>query len=387
MTSPDRARVLVAGGGFAALEACLALRALAGARVDLMLVAPEPVFAYRPAATSEPFDVGPPLRYDLREIADDLGADYQESRLEAVASRKQFARTTSGARLRYDCLIVATGARPEIGVSGAMTFRDQRDVHLIRRLLDEVESGAARRVVFSLPSGCVWPLPIYELALLSAHHARERGAELDCTLVSAERAPLELLGSAASGAVSGLLAEGGVRFVGAVAASHVRRDGRLVLADGETIEADRVVAVPQLRGRRITGVPARPSGFVPVDALGRVEGLHDVYAAGDVTTFPIKQGGLATQQADLVAHLIAAGLGAPVREVRPAPVLQVQLLSGARTVCLRVELDWRGQPTSMVLERPRDHEVVKTGKVAGRYLVPYLETREPLTHDRLAPRA
>ena len=36
----------------------------------------------------------------------------------------------------------------------------------------------------------------------------------------------------------------------------------------------------------------------------------DVYAAGDATTFPLKQGGLATQQADAAAETIAAELGA-----------------------------------------------------------------------------
>ena len=39
--------------------------------------------------------------------------------------------------------------------------------------------------------------------------------------------------------------------------------------------------------------------------------LEAVYAAGDATDFPIKQGGLATQQADAVAERIAARAGAP----------------------------------------------------------------------------
>ena len=97
--SRSPAQILIAGGGFAGVEAALALRALAGDRVALAVLAPDPVFHYRPAATSEPFDVAPSRRYDLRAIARDLGAEYHKSRLEAVASRKHFVRTASGARL------------------------------------------------------------------------------------------------------------------------------------------------------------------------------------------------------------------------------------------------------------------------------------------------
>ena len=348
------------------------------------MLAPDPVFHYRPAATSEPFDVAPSRRYDLRAIARGLGAEYHKSRLEAVASRKHFVRTAAGARLRYDALIVATGARPVVGVPGAITFRDQRDIPLIRRLLRDVEAGTVRRTVFALPTGAVWPLPLYELALLSARHARERGLRLESTLVTPERAPLELFGTEASVVVRGLLEELGVRFVGGALASPVQRDGSVALTDGELIQADRVVAVPELRGRRFTGIPASRSGFVPVDASGRVEGLEDVYAAGDVTTFPIKQGGLAAQQADVVAQTIAAGLGVPVKQVRARWVLRARVLGGEPPVFVRTEFDWNGQPTSAALVRADDEDAAKAAKVFGRYLLPYLETLEPLSEERQA---
>jgi sulfide:quinone oxidoreductase len=382
--SASRAQILIAGGGFAAVEAALALRALAGHRVALAVLAPDPVFHYRPAATSEPFDVAPSRRYDLRAIARDLGAEYHKSRLEAVASRKHLIRTASGARLQYDALILATGARAVVGVPGAITFRDQRDIRLIRRLLDELDAGAVRSMAFALPTGAVWPLPLYELALLSAGHARERGLSIESTMVTPEPEPLALFGREASVVVGGLLEERAVRFVGGAVASHVERDGSLVLRDGETIRADRVVALPELRGRRFTGVPASRSGFVPVDTSGRVEGLEDVYAAGDLTTSPIKQGGIAAQQADVVVQTIAAGLGIPVKEVRAPHVLHARMLGGESTVFLRTEFDWSGQPTRATLVRDDDEHAARAAKVLGRYLLPYLETLEPLSDDRQA---
>ncbi|HET7051208.1 MAG TPA: FAD-dependent oxidoreductase [Solirubrobacteraceae bacterium] len=380
--SHSHPQILIAGGGFAAVEAALALRALAGPGVGLTLIAPDPVFHYRPAATSEPFDEAPSRRYDLRAIARDLGADYHKSRLESVASRKHFVRTASGARLQYDALILATGARAVAGVSGAITFRDQRDIRTIRRLLGELEAGAVRSIVFALPTGVVWPLPLYELALLSSRHARERGLALRSTVVTPEPEPLALFGPEASVVVRGLLDEHDVRFVGGAVASRVERDGSITLADGEMIQADRVVALPELRGRRLTGVPAARSGFVPVDASGRVEALEDVYAAGDLTTCPIKQGGLAAQQADVVVQTIVASLGIPVKQARPSRVLNTWMLAGETAVLLRTEFDWRGQPARATLVRADDRHTAKAAKVLGRYLLPYLETLDPLSDDR-----
>lgn len=372
------ARILIVGGGFAAVEAALALRALASDRVRLAMLAPDPVFHYRPAATTEPFDATPSRRYDLGEIARDLGAEYHQSRLEAVAPRKHYVRTAAGARLRYDALVLASGARAVTGVSGAITFRDQRDIRQIKRLLGELESGAVTRIAFALPAGVVWPLPLYELALRTAGHAGERGLAVETTVVTPEQEPLALFGEEASELIHGLLENSGVRFVGGGVAKGVQRDGSLTLADGGTIRADRVVALPELRGRRFTGVPTSQSGFVPVDGSGRVEGLEDVYAAGDVTTFPIKQGGVAAQQADVVAQTIAAGLGVRVRQVRTPRVLQARLLGGERPLFLRTEFDWRGQATGARLVRADDERAARAAKVLGRYLVPYLETRQPI---------
>lgn len=377
------AHVVVAGGGFAALEAVLALRALAGDGVRVTLVSPDPALAYRPAATVEAFAPAPARTYDLRAIADDLGVSYQHARLEAVASQKRQVRLGSGVRLPYDALVLATGARATVGIAGALTFRDQRDVPRFHGLLRELDAGAVAHLVFAVPSGCSWPLPLYELALLSAAYARVNGVETEIAVVSSECRPLAVLGADASGLVAGELAERGVRFIGAVTATSVRRDGSLALQSDAAMKADRVVAAPQLRGRPISGVPASRWGFVPTDAVGRVEGMVDVYAAGDMTTFPIKQGGLATQQADGIAHTIAAALGFTARELHAKRVLEVRLVGGQRPLLLRIELDELGQPTTATLAPVRGERTPDWTKVFGRYLTPYLETRQPLAPSPL----
>jgi sulfide:quinone oxidoreductase len=382
--SPASQRVVIAGGGFAALEAMLALRALAADRVQMTLISPDPALAYRPAATTEAICEAPPRTVDMRAVADDLGAKYRRGRLESVAPRKKYLRLTSGARLEYDALILAIGARAVASVPGALMFRDQRDVPSFRSLVRDVEAGSIGRIVVAVPGGSSWALPPYELALLLATHATEHRVAIELTIVSPEETPLAIFGAEASQAVEDLLADRGVRFLGKTAAVAVRRDGSLALRFAGAIKADRVVATPQLRGQSITGVPGGKWGFVPTDRLGRVKDLPDVYAAGDMTTFPIKQGGLAAQQADRVARTIAAAAGPTSEEAQDAHVLKARLLGGERPLFLRTELDPSGQPISASLEQTETDEAAGSTRVFGRYLAPYLEALEPLAHGRLS---
>jgi len=380
-SAPSRASadVVVAGGGFAALEVVLALRAIAGGAAQISLVSPDPVFAYRPAATLEAFSDTASRAFDLIAIAADLGVRYHRTRVESVGSASKRVRLASGGRLTYDALVLATGARATVGISGALTFRDQRDLPRFRSLLRELDERKVGSILFAVPSGCSWPLPLYELALLTAAHARRRGVETQITLISPEHRPLAAFGPEASELVAVELADRGVRFLGASAPGSVCGGGALTLQSGAPVKADRVVAVPQLRGARIAGIPANRWGFVPTDVAGRVEGTVDIYAAGDLTTFPIKHGGLAAQQSDRIAHTIAADLGLTPHELRAKLVLEVRLIGGRRPLPLRIELDEFGQPTAATLAHARSHPQPNWSKVFGRYLAPYLETRQPPT--------
>ena len=79
-----RLRVVIAGGGIGAVEAVLALRALAGDRVDIELVAPGKDFVFRPLAVAEPFGYAAPLRIPLAELAGSHDVRVREESLAAV---------------------------------------------------------------------------------------------------------------------------------------------------------------------------------------------------------------------------------------------------------------------------------------------------------------
>jgi len=366
---------MVAGGGFAAAELVLALRALAQDRVDIELVAPSADLPFRPAATATPFRREDVQVYDLAAIAADAGAVVRQDTIEAVASDAHRVRLASGASRSYDALVLAVGARARAAVPGAITFRDQRDGHLVAALLDDLAATRAKRVVFAAPSGVSWTLPLYELALLTSAELDRRDLATEVVILTPEAVPLEVFGNGASTHVSRLLAEHGVRRLRGSAVSVAHR--HVTLATGESLSADGVVAVPRLVGRRISGVPADWNGFVQVDRQGRVAELDDVFAAGDVTQFPVKQGGLATQQADVIAAVLAARAGADVDPPPGHSVLRARLLGADEPCYLRAELDAAGRP----LPSPGPPEVSDepdwwpAAKLFGRHLSPWMAAR------------
>ena len=72
-----------------------------------------------------------------------------------------------------------------------------------------------------------------------------------------------------------------------------------------------------------------------MDERCRVDGVDHVHAAGDVADFPVKQGGLACQQADTVAEHIAALVVAGHQPKAFRPVLRGKLLTGRGAEYLR----------------------------------------------------
>jgi sulfide:quinone oxidoreductase len=130
----------------------------------------------------------------------------------------------------------------------------------------------------------------------------------------------------------------------------------------------RLIALPRAAARPVAGLPGDEKGFVPVDAHGRVPGLEGVWAAGDCTSAPIKQGGLAAQQADAAAESIAARAGADL-EPRPfRPVLRGVLLTGRGRRWIRRDLATTGDHG----EAQRRALWWPPTKVAGAHLAPYL---------------
>jgi sulfide:quinone oxidoreductase len=359
----------------------LALRALAGMRVEIELIAPDRELRYPPLDVLEPFGLAPP-HLELAGALTPLGVRHRVDAVADVDALGHRVRTRAGAVLHYEALVVAVGARPRRPLAGALVYGDPHSRVDFARMLAAAEAGHAERLVFAVPDGTRWSLPLYELAVMTARRlagARLAGAAAlgsrariapRITLVTPERAPLELFGGRASGRVLEYLERLGIAFVAASQVARVGRGEALVEPGARGLRADRVVTLPLLRGPALAGLPRDADGFLPIDAHGAVRGVPDVYAAGDATDFPIKQGGLATQQADALAEAIAARAGAPVTPAPFRPVLRGLLVTSEQPLHLEADVaGGRGaQATDMPLWWP-------PMKVAGRFLAPFLAER------------
>ncbi len=361
-----RQKVLIAGAGIAGLEAALALRDLAGERVEVALHDLRPEFVYRPFAIGEPYGTTRSFRYDLRALSERCGASLCESAIAAVEPEKRVVITRDGERLSYDHLIVATGARALWAVPGAVTYWGITDEGQVGNLIAELRSGRLRHIAITMPAGHSWALPLYELALFAAGNSQAR-----ITVVTPEREPLELFGHRVSRLTSGLLSERRIEVIAGARAREFKA-GCLRVVSGEDLEVDAVLSLPRMEGRQLGGIPHDKNGFIAVDAYGRVVGLQRVYAAGDVSSHPFKQGPFATQQADTVAEAIAAAAGAAV-EPKPFDRIMRAVLwtgQGPRYLCGRTGDGDDG--TSGPSERHL--ELLHNGKVTARYLTPLADS-------------
>jgi sulfide:quinone oxidoreductase len=371
-------RVVICGGGVAAVEALLALRALMKVVVEVHLIAPNRHFVYQPLAVAEPFELAETHLFELAEIAADRDAKLHVDSLGQVDAEAGTVRLSSGVVLAYDALIVAVGAERRDWLEGALHFGGANSVAAFVGLLEGFENGSKQRLCFVQPAGLGWTIPLYELALLTASHLADRGiVGVELTVVTPEEDPLGVFGPAASRMLRNLLADRGIALKAGASAKKVH-DGKLHVRPGATIEVDCVVTLAQLEGWAVPGLPCDATGFIAVDEHSRVVGLEDVYAAGDGTAFSIKQGGIATQQADAAAEAIAAQLGAAVTPGPIRPTLRGMLLTGIAPTYLRAQIAGGIGDSFEIAANPLWWP---PSKIAGRYLAPYLSGHNALSGD------
>jgi sulfide:quinone oxidoreductase len=365
-------RVVICGGGIAAVEGILRLRRLAGDAVDIELLAPGDELVYRPLAVREPFAWGAARRYPLRRIARDTHADWIQDALEWVDPDAQVVHTAEGHRVEYDALLVAVGARQVDAYRHVATFRDAEADAVYRGIVQDVEGGYTRRLAFVQPVGPVWPLPLYELALMTAERAESMDIrDLELSLVTPEPRPLAVFGIGVSDVVTNVLASAGIRVFTNSLAKVPGARRLLIQPQNVELEDQRIVAMPRIAGPAIRGLPGGgANGFLPIDKHCAVPGTGGrVFAAGDVANYPIKHGGLGAQMADAAAAAIAVLAG--YQDSAPAfnPVIRGKLLTGTDPVYMSAHPVGAESFESEVYEEPPWRA---DDKVVAEELGPYL---------------
>jgi sulfide:quinone oxidoreductase len=350
------------------------LRELGHERIATTMLAPNPEFVYRPMTVREPFSYPLAQRYPLAQIARELDVELQADSFKRLEPTERTVHTEAGEQLSYDALLLALGARLYPRFKHATTIDDARIDEQLHGLIQDIEGGYVHRLALLIPSGRTWPLPIYELALLCAARARDVNVELSITIATPEDAPLAIFGRAVSDGVRQLLEESDIATITS-AHCEVRESGCVSISPGShRLDADRIVALPELVGPSAPGVPGRSEhGFIAVDPLCKVRTLERVYAAGDATDFAIKHGGIAAQQADVAAQSIAALAGLAPQPVPFRPVIQGVLLTGGTPRYLRAHITGGHGASSEITDTPTWSPATK---IAAKYLAPYLEKRD-----------
>ena len=359
--------VVIAGGGIGALEGLLALQDLAGERLRISVLTASRHLTYRALSVAEPFGGDPAPRFDWEQITRDRGVRWIPDMLSGVQLDAGRLLTRDGPDVPFDGLLLALGAQPRTAVPGTMPFAGPRDVAAVREAIEGLPRGKRHVVAFVAGAGIAWTLPLYELALLTAEHARHRGLDLRVEIVTRESGPLDLFGAEASAAVADTLRSAGIHLrTGTFAQEY--DDGCLWLELEGPLAVDLAIALPRLEGPGVAGLPVVDDGFMPVDGYGRVRGADRVWAVGDMTARPVKHGGLTAQQADVAAADIAVAVGGASVPVHPyRPQLHGLLLTGGTPLFLHRR---PGAPEPSVASTERLWWPAQ--KVVGRHLGPYL---------------
>jgi sulfide:quinone oxidoreductase len=318
------------------VEGLLRLRRIVGDAFEITLIAPADELRYRPVAVQEPFSRPGMRRYPLRRIAQHTDAEWVQDGLEWLDPDEQVVHTAEGRSHPYDALLVAVGARITTPYQHVTVFDDARPDETYHGLVQDVEGGYTRSVALLLPEGPAWPLPVYELALMTAERAWSMNMEdLGIHLITPEPAPLAAFGAEASSAVAELLRNSRIDVhTGSLA--EVPESRQLVVWPSDTkLEPGRIVAMPRIAGPQIRDLPTAEDGFIPIDDRCHVDGMGErVFAAGDAVSFPVKQGGLGAQMADIGAEGIAALAGADIEPTPLRPVIRGVLYTGREPLFL-----------------------------------------------------
>ncbi len=368
--SHHKLRVVIVGGGVAALETALALRQLAREQITTTVIAPNEEFLHRPMTVREPFGYAAARRYPLARIVGDAGAELITDELAWVEHDKHTVHTKAGESLEYDVLVLALGARAVTRYQYAITIDDRHMDEALHGLIQDVEGGYVKSLAFLAPGRMAWPLPLYELALMTAGRAYDMSVELETTIITPEYSPLAIFGTNASRAVTERLERAHIKTINS-AYAEVPSTGEVVINPGDRhLRVNRVIALPELYGPAVRGIPLGEHGFIRVDPYGRVRVMKDVYAAGDAIDFPIKHGGGGSQQADVVAQSIAALAGANVTPEPFKPVIHGILLTDNKPLYLTAHIAGGYGVSSEITDTPTWDP---PNKIAAKYLAPYLE--------------
>ncbi|HVA51194.1 MAG TPA: FAD-dependent oxidoreductase [Pirellulales bacterium] len=382
-------RVVVIGGGFGGLEAIFYLRHKLGERVDLTLVSDRPYFLFKPNTIYIPFGADP----ERFKIPLDRPARRKEITLvqDRVREIDPQNKTVSGetSRLRYDYLVVATGAamRPE-EIPGlkehALTLWTPDEMLALRAALQRTVAKARaherQRILFLVPPNNKCSGPLYELVMMIDTWLREQAcrAEVELVWATKEDGYIQAFGPRLNTVVAQEFEERKIEGHKGFVVTGIEPKQAL-FQNGERLAFDLLVSFPPyIAGNRYPSLPADERGFIPVvPDSRRVKGFEEIFSVGDAADFPIKQAFLALLQGDAAADHLAAEILRTKPQVNFEPMSMCVMEELNKATFAQVPLKYTGDLKNPVDVETGDVEHYKVGvspvwrlgkKVLGVYL-------------------
>ena len=320
-------RITIVGAGFAALVAVEKVRAL-DASAEITVIAPEPEFIYLPSLIWIPPGIRKPedLRIPLEHYFGIKRVNYHQGEVTGLREGGRIVETSNGT-VENDGLIIATGGRfikklpgiehtitPCEGIPAAVEIRDR---------IREMEGGTIGIGFGGNPKepSAMRGGPMFEFLFGIDTMLRKQGRRNKFKLIFFNPAPQpgKRLGPKA---VTGLLKTMEKRGIETHLGHKMKGfESNKVITEGGEFEADLILFMPGMTGNLWfdnTELPRSPGGLIAADEYCRVEGLQQVYVAGDSGSFPgpewmPKQAHMADLQAQAAASNLVAELdGKPV---------------------------------------------------------------------------
>ena len=371
---PAKPRVLVIGGGFAALETAFLLRMRHHDDVDIRLVSDRDQFLFRPNSIYVPFGADPDsLLVDLNKPLRRRHIEFERGRVAEVDPDQRLVTLDDGERFGYDKLVIATGADtnageiPGLAEHGATIWTTDSMLEVRRRfeqVRDRARAGERQSVLFLVPPNNKCSGPLYEIVFMLETWLRRNDARdlVDITWSTYEHGFIQAFGPRLNDLVTEEFADRGIdgnleEVATEVTAEEVR------YADGSSRRFDHLIAFPPyVSGVRYPGLDSDDRGFVKTELGSRLAaGRDDVYVPGDAGDFPIKQAFLAFLQADAVAnHILAEVHGRDFTEgFDPVSMCIMEMFDKA--VFAQVPVELTGDPAMPVRVRPGPDDDYKVG--------------------------
>lgn len=369
-----RPRVLILGGGFAALETAFLLRMRARDKVDISLVSDNDNFVFRPNTIYIPFGAEPgSLLVDLAKPLHRREIDFHHAAVTEVDPDAGLVALADGERLRYDKLVVATGADtaahevPGLAEHAATIWTPETMLEVRRRfgrVAERQQKGERPRVLFLVPPNNKCAGPLYEIVLMLETWLRRQGRRegVEITWSTYEQSYIQAFGPRLHDVVAPEFAERGIdghtgEVVTEVLAGEVR------YADGGSRGFDELIAFPPyVSALRYAALPSDERGFIQTEpATRQVAGHEDIYAPGDAGDFPVKQAFLAFLQADTVAEHISSEVEGRAFAAPFDPVSMCVMEMFDKATFAQVPLRVTGDPQRPVEVRPDADGAYKVG--------------------------